>query len=117
MWYSSVKIGIVEIDMDHCNIDTMLRLYSSGQVPAGYLPQIINGLIKHFAHEEEIIAGLGREFPEDHKQEHLRLAKLLEEKMAKWKANEVTDKEFAEELRAMLLLHVTKFDVLLEAPI
>ncbi len=113
MWYSSIKVGIVEIDMDHYNIDTMLQLYSSDRVPEFYLPQIINGLIKHFDTEEKIIAGMGREFPAEHKIEHSRLIQLLNDKLAIWKDGDLVGKDFVEQVREILLLHVTEYDVLL----
>ena len=115
MLYSSVKVGIIEIDLDHYNIDTMLRLYSSGRVPTFYLPQIINGLIKHFVNEEEIIAAMGHEFPEDHKSEHARLTQVLESKLADWKDGKYDGQKFVEEVREILLLHVTEYDLLLGA--
>lgn len=113
MWYSSIKVGIVEIDMDHYNIDTMLRLYSSDRVPEFYLPQIINGLIKHFDTEEKIIASMGRDFPENHKIEHSRLTQLLNEKLTTWKDGSLAGKVFVAEVREILLLHVAEFDVFL----
>ncbi|MCW8860258.1 MAG: hypothetical protein OQK50_05250 [Deltaproteobacteria bacterium] len=40
MWYSSTKVGIMETDMDHTNVDAMLKLYFSGQAPEHYLENI-----------------------------------------------------------------------------
>lgn len=113
MWYSSVKVGIVEIDMDHYNIDTMLQLYSTDRIPKSYLPQIINALIKHFDTEEGIIDRMGHEFPQDHKIEHDNLAKGLKAKLVNYQAGDFDGKDFVEEVREILLLHVAKFDVLL----
>ncbi len=113
MWYSSVKVGITEIDMEHSNIDTMLQLYFSGRIPEAYLEQIIGSLIKHFRHEEEIIAALGHDFPIDHQREHLRLTRQLESMIADWKAGLLAGKKLAEDVRASLLLHVTEFDIAL----
>ncbi len=116
MWYSATQIGITEIDMDHSNIDTMLQLFFSDRIPQSYLEQIIRSLIRHFDHEEEVIAGLGREFPDGHKQEHARLVQLLEEKLVAWKDGSLDGKAFAEEVRSLLLLHVVEFDALLGEP-
>ena len=113
MWYSSIKVGIVEIDMDHYNIDTMLQLYSSDRIPESYLPQIIRALIKHFDTEEGIIDRMGREFPQDHKAEHANLAKALAAKLANYQAGDFDGKDLVEEVRQSLLLHVAEFDVLL----
>ncbi|OQY17079.1 MAG: hypothetical protein B6I36_09465 [Desulfobacteraceae bacterium 4572_35.1] len=113
MWYSSVKVGIVEIDMDHYNIDTMLQLYSSDRVPESYLPQIISALIKHFDTEEGIIDRMGHEFPQEHKDEHANLTKVLEAKLTNWQAGDLDGKDFVEEVRQLLLLHVAEYDVLL----
>ncbi|MCK5913950.1 MAG: hypothetical protein KAG12_08710 [Desulfuromusa sp.] len=111
MWYSSIKVGITEIDMDHSNVDTMLQLYFADRIPKSYLKQIIASLINHFDHEEEIIVRLGHEFPAEHKLEHARLTKQLEEMLADWEADRLDGKEFAEAVRALLLLHVVEFDV------
>ena len=111
MWYGSIKVGITEIDMDHSNIDIMLQLYFADRIPKSYLKQIIASLIKHFDHEEEVIAGLGHEFPVEHKQEHARLTKQLEKMVADWEADKLDGKEFAEAVRALLLLHAVEFDV------
>ena len=111
MWYSSIKVGITEIDMDHSNIDTMFQLYFAGRIPKAYLKQIISSLIRHFDHEEEIITGLGREFPAVHKLEHTNLTKRLRAMLADWKTDKLDGKEFAEKVRALLLLHVAEFDI------
>lgn len=116
MWYSSIKVGITEIDMDHSNIDTMLQLYFANRIPKTYLKQIITSLISHFDHEEEIITNLGRKFPAEHKQEHTRLTNLLKTMLADWEAGKLAGKEFAEEGRTLLLLHVVDFDVPLGEP-
>ena len=110
MWYSSVKVGIAEIDMDHSNIDSMLQLYFADRIPQNYLGQILSSLIKHFSFEEEVVARLGHEFPLQHKREHQRLEALLEEMIAAWQAGEVDGRIVAEEVRSLLLVHVTEFD-------
>ncbi len=111
MWYSSTNVGILEIDMDHNNIDTMLQLYFSGRVPEAFLENIIDGLLRHFVHEERVIIELGREFPSVHKAEHERLSEILEKKVAEWKAKKLDGKVLAEEVRNLLLIHVVDFDV------
>ncbi len=113
MWYSSVKVGIAEIDMDHSNIDSMLQLYFADRIPQNYLGQILSSLIKHFTFEEEVVVELGHEFPPEHKQEHQRLTALLEEMIAGWQAGRIDGKTAAEEVRSLLLVHVTEFDVVL----
>ena len=111
MWYSSVKVGIAEIDMDHSNIDSMLQLYFADRIPQNYLGQILLSLIKHFTFEEEVVAGLGHEFPPEHSQEHQRLTALLQKMIVDWQAGKIDGKMAAEEVRSLLLLHVTEFDV------
>lgn len=111
MWYSTTKIGIMEIDMDHSNVDTMLQLYSHGQAPQGYLGNIVDGLIRHYSHEEEVIVRMGYQFPQNHSDEHARLASLLKRRVDDWKNDRVDGKDLAEEIRAILLLHVAEFDV------
>jgi len=111
MWYSSVKVGIAEIDMDHSNIDSMLQLYFADRIPRNYLGQILSSLIKHFTFEEEVVARLGHEFPPEHKQEHHRLIDLLEDMIIRWQTGEIDGKTVAEEVRSLLVLHVTEYDV------
>jgi hemerythrin len=111
MWYSTTKIGIMEIDMDHSNVDTMLQLYFHGQAPREYLENIVDGLIRHYSHEEEVIVCLGYQFPQNHRDEHVRLASLLKRRVDDWKNDRVVGNDLAEEIRAILLLHVAEFDV------
>lgn len=111
MWYSATKVGIMEIDMDHGNVDTMLELYTKDQAPQNYLENIVDGLIRHYGHEEEVIVRLGYEFPQNHREEHARLAKHLRSRIEDWKKGGIDGKDLAEEIRVILLLHVTEFDV------
>lgn len=111
MWYSSVKVGIAEIDMDHSNIDSMLQLYFADRIPKQYLGQILLSLIKHFSFEEEVIARLGHDFPADHREEHQRLTQLLETMMADWQAGILDGQTAAEDVRSLLLQHVTEYDI------
>ncbi|MBN1956883.1 MAG: hypothetical protein JXQ81_10815 [Desulfuromonadales bacterium] len=115
MWYSATKVGIMEIDMDHSNVDTMLQLYFAGRTPETYLENIIDGLIRHFPHEENVISRLGREFPSEHKVEHQRLSGFLRDMIAAWQAGTKDGKELAEEVRDLLLIHVVEFDVKLNS--
>jgi hemerythrin len=68
-------------------------------------------LIRHFIHEEKIIDRLGLEFPEEHKTEHVRLTGLLEKRIADWKSGRLDGKDIAEEVRALLLIHVVEYDI------
>lgn len=111
MWYSKIKVGILEIDMDHNNIDTMLQLYFAGTVTEAYLENVIDALIAHFDHEEQVIVQLGRAFPPEHKAEHERLVRLLETLIDEWKAKKIDGQELAENVRNVLMLHVAEFDI------
>lgn len=111
MWYSTTKVGIMDIDMDHSNVDTMLQLYFHEQVPQNFIVNIVEGLIKHFTHEEEIVEKMGFDFPRDHRDEHERLTKVLLERVDDWNAGSVGGKDLAEEIRSVLLLHVAEFDI------
>jgi len=111
MWYSSIKVGIAEIDMDHSNIDSMLQLYFADRIPKKYLGQILSSMIKHFSFEEDVVARLGHDFPADHHQEHQRLAQLLETMISDWQAGELDGQAVAEDVRALLLRHVTEYDI------
>ena len=110
MWYSATKVGILEIDMDHHNIDMMLQLYFSGRCPDSSLSAVIDGLCTHFLHEEQIIADLGRTFPEEHQQEHERLTAILKEMGSDLEEGTLEGMELAEKIREILLIHVDKFD-------
>lgn len=111
MWYSATKVGIMDIDMDHSNLDTMLQLYFSGRAPESWLKNIIEALIGHFVKEEKIIVRMGREFPAEHRIEHQRLTEILESRLEQWQAGQLEGKKIAEEIRTLLLSHVTDFDV------
>ena len=110
MWYSATKVGILEIDMDHHNIDLMLQLYFSGNCPDSSLRAIVEGLCSHFVHEEEIITDLGHTFPKEHLQEHQELTKSLIEMMGELEDGTLEGMTFAETVREILLLHVDQFD-------
>lgn len=113
LWYSATQVGIVDIDLDHHNIDIMLQLYFTGNCPESALLAIIDGLTNHLPHEEKIIADLGRSFPEDHKREHERLTVELEKMKIQWEAGEIEGQRLAESIREILLFHVSNFDVFL----
>ena len=115
MWYSRIKVGILEIDMDHCNIDTMLQLYFAGTVTEAYLENVIDALIAHFGHEEDVIVQMGLTFPEEHRVEHQRLIRFLESLIDQWKAGKADGKSLADDVRTLLLHHVSEYDVKLSA--
>ena len=111
MWYSATQIGIPEIDMDHQNIDAMLRLCFSGQVSEAALTSVIVGLLRHFEHEEAVIRDLGHDFPAEHHAEHQKFAETVRALEADWQAGKITGRDLAETLRLKLMSHVMAFDV------
>jgi hemerythrin len=111
MWYGSTKVGILDIDTDHGNIDMMLQLYYSGDVDDNYLEDIVFGLYRHFDHEINVIESLGGIFPQSHKEEHQRLKDHLSLSLDDVKSGKIAGRVLAEEIRSLLLLHVVDFDL------
>jgi hemerythrin len=115
MWYGSTRVGILDIDADHANIDTMLQLYFSGVVDESYLEKIILGLFRHFDHEIKVVEALGGTFPQRHRDEHQRLKDYLSRALATVKSGGLGGQALADEVRGLLLLHVVDFDLELAA--
>jgi hemerythrin len=111
MWYGATKVGIIDIDTDHANVDTMLQLYFSGVVDERYLKDIVLGLCRHFDHEVHIIETEGGTFPQRHRDEHERLKVYLNDMLVANKLGELDGQALAEEVRDLLLLHVVDFDL------
>ena len=111
MWYGSAKVGIPEIDLEHSNLDTMLQLYFSGAVPETYLENIVIGVERHFEHEAQLIEELGATFPPEHRVAHQGICEKLERRLREVSANLVDGGVVAEEIRALLLLHVVEYDI------
>ena len=110
MWYSATKIGIPSIDMEHGNIDTMLSMIISGKVHQQFVGNLIDALLNHFESEEEIIRNLGKPFPEDHHVEHEQLSEQLLVKRREWSAGEIDAIILAQEVKLLLMSHVSEFD-------
>lgn len=115
MWYSARKVGITQIDMEHENIDTLLRLALDN--PEGDLLALkaIDGLSNHLLHEEYIIEEEeGRAFPPLHREAHKRFAKLLKELRLKVVKGELSGAEVALLMIDELEQHVLTYDLLLD---
>ncbi len=111
MWYGATKVGILEIDMDHNNVDLLLMHYFSSPENERYLEQIVQGLLRHFDHEVHVIESLGGEFPQKHRDEHQRLSTFLNKALDEVRLGKRSGHSLAEEIRSLLLLHVVDFDI------
>ncbi len=111
MWYGATKVGILEIDVDHNNVDLLLLHYFSSPENEGYLEQIVQGLIRHFDHEIHVIESLGGQFPQKHRDEHQRLSNLLQNALDEVGQGKRSGHSLAEEIRSILLLHIIDFDI------
>ena len=119
MRYSSYKIGILEIDIQHANIDFLLtELAKEGlekEVSGKKFDIFRNALALHFDFEEKWAQKNNKNFDPDHKKSH----KILLEKLTEF-GNQYTNKklnmyEISLALKMELMKHVQDHDMKLKA--
>lgn len=109
MWHGAVKIGVNELDLDHANIDYIIRSILE-RCGSDLVIQLVPAFLAHIEHEEKIIAAMDRKFPAEHKKEHRHIAVVLHLLEAERNKNMIDDYKFAQEVKTLLTLHVLDFD-------
>jgi hemerythrin-like metal-binding protein len=109
MWYSALSVGILEIDLQHANIDQILSELTDHNRQE-VVNRITDALIRHFKAEEMLCAEKDLHMSEDHKKEHVRLTEMLQNlKQQMQKVN--PDREAVLRTYSDLIVeHVTRFD-------
>ncbi len=119
MRYSSYKIGILEIDIQHANIDFILsELANEGlgkEIKEKSYETLKNAFELHFDFEEKWAQKNNKNFDSDHKKSH----KILLEKLTEF-GNQYTNKklnmyEISLALKMELMKHVQDHDMKLKA--
>ena len=119
MRYSSYKIGILEIDIQHANIDYLLaELVKEGlekEVSEGKFELLRNTLVHHFDFEEKWAQTNNRNFDADHQKSHKKLLEKLIELSNQFTKNELNMYEISLTMEMELLKHVQNHDMRLKA--
>jgi len=119
MRYSSYKIGILEIDVQHSNIDYLLtELAKDGlekEESEEKFELLRNALIHHFDFEEKWSQTNNKNFDTDHLKSHKELLEKLNELYTQFTKNELSMCEISLTMKMELLKHVQNHDMRLEA--
>jgi hemerythrin len=109
MWYSRFSTGVLEVDNQHGNIDSVTILYKNDKDPLNekkWLDMIFNTIRLHFEFEEVIFSDI---MPPEHLTEHLELTKHLKVILAKREKQEISKPDLINRIRGLLISHVTEF--------
>ncbi len=119
MRYSSYKIGILEIDIQHANIDYLLaelaKDESGKEVSDKGFELLSNALVHHFDFEEKWAQASNRNFDADHLKSHNKLLEKLIELKIQFTKNELNMYEISLTMKMELLKHVQNHDMKLKA--
>ena len=110
MWYSKFSTGILEVDNQHGNIDSVTILYENDKDSANeqnWLDMIFNTTRLHFEFEEVLFS---KKMPPEHLAEHRELTEHLRVILAKRQKREISKLEVISSIRGLLISHVTEFD-------
>lgn len=109
MWYSTLSVGVLEIDLQHANIDQVLLELKEHNV-LETVDRVTGALVLHFQAEEILCAGKGLHMSADHREEHVRLVEVLKV-LQQQVHDENPDCETVLRTYSNLLVdHVTRFD-------
>jgi hemerythrin len=118
MQYSSYKIGILEIDIQHFNIDYLLaELAKEGlekEANEEKFELLRNALVHHFDFEEKWSQTNNKNFDTDHLKSHKKLLEKLKELHCQFTKNETNMCEISLAMKMELLKHVQNHDMRLE---
>ncbi|MCP4268287.1 MAG: hypothetical protein GY777_22385 [Candidatus Brocadiaceae bacterium] len=115
MRYSSYKTGILEIDIQHSNIDFLLsELAKEGlgkEVKEKSYETLKNALSLHFSFEEKWAQKNNRNFDSDHKNSHKKLLEKLGEFGNQYTSKKLNMYEISLAFQMELLKHVQDHDM------
>lgn len=113
--YSSCKIGILEIDIQHANIDYLLtELEKEGlekESNEEKVELLRNALAHHFDFEEKWAQTNNKNFDADHLKSHKKLLEKLNELYNQFTKNELNMCEISLTMKMELLKHVQDHDM------
>jgi len=119
MMYSSYKIGILEIDIQHANIDYLLtELAKEGlekEASEERFELLRNALVHHFDFEEKWAQTNNKNFDSDHLKSHKELLEKLNELYNQFTNNRLSMCEISLTIKMDLLKHVQNHDMRLSA--
>lgn len=107
--YGLKKIGILEIDLDHSNIDKFLTTAMEVGFEEKSFDKLCNAIIDHFEHEENICKRLKLNMTDEHLEEHRRLTQVLKNLSYSDKSEE----EYLLFFKCLLINHVNEYDSLI----
>jgi hemerythrin len=110
MWYSKLSTGILEVDNQHGNIDSVTILYENDKDAVNeqkWLDMIFKTIRLHFEFEEVFFS---KKMPPEHVAEHLELTEHLQVILAKREKQEISKSDVISSIRGLLISHVMEFD-------
>lgn len=115
MMYSSYKTGILEIDIQHANIDYLLTELEKEELGKESneekLELLRNALAHHFDFEEKWAQTNNKNFDADHLKSHKKLLEKLNELYNQFTKNELNMCEISLTMKMELLKHVQDHDM------
>ncbi len=118
MRYSSYKIGILEIDVQHANIDYLLTELAKEGLEKGVSEEkfelLRNALVHHFDFEEKWAQTNNKNFDAEHLKSHKKLLEKLNDLSAQFTKKELNMCEISLTMKMELLKHVQNHDMRLE---
>ncbi|MHC4268612.1 MAG: hypothetical protein ACYSWS_04450 [Planctomycetota bacterium] len=119
MRYSSYKIGVLEIDLQHANIDFLLSELVKEELENKAKEEIYetlkNALALHFDFEEEWAQKNNKNFDPDHQKSHKKSLEKLNELGNQYTNKKLNMYEISLILKMELLKHVQDHDMRLKA--
>jgi hemerythrin-like metal-binding protein len=119
MRYSSYKTGILEIDIQHVNIDFLLSELTKEELENKAKEKIYevlkDTLALHFDFEEEWAKTNNKEFDPEHQKSHKELLEKLNEMKIQYTNKELNMYEISLTFKMALVKHVQDHDIKLNA--
>ena len=119
MRYSSYKIGILEIDIQHANIDFILSELANEELgnekKEKSYETLKNALALHFDFEEKWAQKNNKNFNSDHKKSHKKLLEKLNEFGNQYTNKNLNMYEISLTFQVELMKHVQDHDMKLKA--
>ncbi|MGR3292660.1 MAG: hypothetical protein ACUZ9M_01430 [Candidatus Scalindua sp.] len=119
MMYSSYKTGILEIDIQHANIDYLLTELEKDELEKESSEEkfelLRNALVHHFDFEEKWAQTNNKNFDADHLKSHKKLLVKVNELYNQSARDELNMCEISLTMKMELLKHVQNHDMRLNA--